>query len=169
MWGYWSLDSLLNFSTSFLLEEGLLMSTKKYCTSPFTTWMSFISEHDNLPMNTQKSIWPESSCSLLEQYLHTVLISKCTSLDVGLISWRSLFLLFTIDYDNTQWASLRSFEWNWFPGVLNASTKLLTIWELGSELFIIFILKFLLKTVINLYFNNDINNIHLSPSHLESK
>ena len=169
MWVSWSLESLLKFSTSFWLDEGLVLSHQNSCTSPFTTSMRFIPKCVKLPMKSQTCVWHESSCSLLEQYLRSDLISKPTSLNVGLRIQRAFVLLFTIDYDNRWWVALRSFEHDLFPIVLNASTKLLTTWEVGSELFIIFILNSFLTTVINLEFNNDINNLHLYPSHLESK
>ena len=125
MWGSRSLEPLLNFSTSFWLD-GILLSHQNSYTSPFTTSMSFISECGNLPMKDQKSISPESICSLLEQYLHSVLISNPTSLDVGSRSRRALVLLFMINCDNTWWAALRSLEQYLFPIVLNTSTKLLS-------------------------------------------
>ena len=37
MWGSQSLEPILNFSTSFWLDEGLLLSCQNSCTSPFTT------------------------------------------------------------------------------------------------------------------------------------
>ena len=101
MWASWSLEPLLNFSTSFWLDEGLLLSRQNSCTNPFTASMSFISEHSNLPMKDQRSVSPESSFSLLEPYLQSALISNPTSLDVCLRRRRALVLLFTIDYDNT--------------------------------------------------------------------
>ena len=169
MWVSQSLEPILNFSAFFWLEEGLVLSCQKYCTGPFTTSMNFISEHGNLPMKSHTHVWPESSCYLLTQYLQSVLTSKLTSLDVGLGRQKALVLLFTIDRDNTGRATLGSFERDLFPIVLNPCTKLLTIWELGSKVFIIFILKFLLITVTHLDFNNNKTNLHLSPSHLESK
>jgi hypothetical protein len=44
MWGSRSLDPLLNFSTSFWLEEGLVFSCQKVCTSPLTAPINFMSE-----------------------------------------------------------------------------------------------------------------------------
>ena len=79
-----SLEPLLNFSTCFWLDEGILLSRKNSCNDPFTASMSLISERDNLPTKDQTSVSPESSCSLLEQYLQSALISNPTSLDVGL-------------------------------------------------------------------------------------
>ena len=101
MWGSRSLEPLLNFSTCFWLDEGLLLSCENPCTSPFTASMIFISERGNLPMKDETSISPESSCSLLEQYLQGALISNPTSSDVGLRRRRALVLLFTIDYHIT--------------------------------------------------------------------
>ena len=37
MWGSWSLEPLLNFSTSFWLEEDLVLLCQKFCNNPFTT------------------------------------------------------------------------------------------------------------------------------------
>ena len=133
MWGSQSLEPLLKFSTSFCLDEGLVLSCQNACTCPFTTSMSFISKRGNLPMKDQTSVWPESIFSLLEQYLWSSLISNPKGLDVGLRIRRALVILFMIDYDNTWWAALRSFEHDFFPIVLNASTKILIAWEIGSK------------------------------------
>ena len=120
MWGSWSLETLLNFSTSIWLDEGLLLSHQNSYTNPFTASMEFISKSGNLPMKHKTSVWQESSCSLLEQYLWSALISNATSLDVGLRRQRALVLLFTIDCDNTRRVALRSFEHDLFSIVLNA-------------------------------------------------
>ena len=122
MLGSRSLETLLNFSTSFWLDEGLLLSCQNSYTGPLTSSMRFISQCGNLSTKDQTSVSPESSCSLLEQYLRAILICKYTSLDVGLRSWRVLVLLFMINCGNTQRA-LWSSEWYFFPIVLHASTN----------------------------------------------
>ena len=127
MWCSRSLENILNFSTYFLLDQGILLSCQNSYTNPFTTSMSFISECGNLPMKAHIYVWLESNYSLLERYLQTVLILKPTILDVGLRSRRAIVIFFTIDCVNTRRAALRSFEWDLFPVVLNASTKILTI------------------------------------------
>ena len=49
MWCSWSLEAFLHFSTSFWLDEGILLSCQNSYTGTFTTSMSFISERGNLP------------------------------------------------------------------------------------------------------------------------
>ena len=89
IWGSRSLEPLLNFSTSFWLDEGILFSCQKFYTSPFSTSVRFILKHGNLSLKDQTYVWPQSSCSLLEQYLQSVFILKPTSLDVVLRSQRA--------------------------------------------------------------------------------
>ena len=144
-----------------------MLSWQKLCTNPFTASIKFMLEHGNLPMKDQQTIYPVSICSLLKEYMGIVYTFKLIILDVGLKKWRALVFVFMISCENTRWATLWCFKQVFLPILRKESSKILTIWELGSKLFIIFILKFLLTTAIDLDFNNDKNNLHLSPSHLE--
>ena len=52
-----SLEPFLNFTTSFWLEEGLLLSCQYSCTSPLIASINFISERGNLPVKAHIFVW----------------------------------------------------------------------------------------------------------------
>ena len=102
-----SLEPFLNFTTSFWLEEGLLLSCQNSCTSPLTTSINFISEQGNLPAKAHIFVWqPVSRLSHLMEYFQRVFTLHLMILDVSLSKRRRLVILLTIDSDKTCQATL---------------------------------------------------------------
>lgn len=105
------LEPFLNFTTSFWLEEGLLLSCQYSCTSPLTTSINFISKQDNLPVKGHISVWqPVSRLSHLMEYFRRIFTLHLMILDVSLSKRHRLVILLTIDSNKTHRVALRSLE-----------------------------------------------------------
>lgn len=83
----------------------------------------------NLPLDDHNlSNFPSMSrLSLLIKYFFRVFGSKLTIYDVHLIKRPCLVLLLTIDSDNTQQATLQSYEQDVLPIDMSALTRYFTI------------------------------------------
>ena len=78
----WLLGPFLNFTTSFWLEEGLLLLCQYSYTSPLTASINFISERGNLPVKAHISVWqPVSRLSNLMEYFRRVFTLHLMSCD----------------------------------------------------------------------------------------
>lgn len=131
--GSWFLEPFLNFTTSFLLEEGILLLCQNSYTSSLIASINFISERGSLPMKAQISIWqPVSRLSRLIEYFRRVFTLHLMRLDFSLSKLCRLVILLTIDSKKTRRAALRSLEQVFWPIFWKASTRFLTIWLLVS-------------------------------------
>ena len=86
MWGSRSLEPLLKFSTSFWLDEGILLSRQSSYTSPFTIVFCFpLSSNvfgNNSMWNLQRF---HSTCHFLPQWGHVGLSTYLFTIDLFLV------------------------------------------------------------------------------------
>ena len=116
IWGSWSLDPLLNFSTYFWLEEGLVFSCHKSYTSLLTALINFMSEWGSLPVKAHKYVGPPvSRLSRLLEYFLRVLILHFMRWEVCWRKWCFLVVSLTIDCDKTRQDTLQSLEHVFLP------------------------------------------------------
>jgi hypothetical protein len=131
IWGSWSLYPLLNFSTSFWLEEGLVFSCQKSCTSPLTDPINFMSKQGSLLVEAHKYVFPPvSRISHLWEYFLMFLTFHFMRCEVCCRKWCYLMILLIIDCVKTCRATLRSLEEDLLTFFWKTSTRFLTIWWL---------------------------------------